>query len=260
MIFLSNIQQLLFPPSPYHRHNLPEHCQNIPERDGIIYIVWMQPDEEGKSNVSSLLTSLKALANDIESTSIKLWLRDDTIVNKMNRSSYRDDGSRIQMVVSLTEPSSSLKALEAFLNEAGMFTGQYYVKNSVPLKRARNHDEATDSPGIVSMSFFQAKVVMSVESFQEYWFLSHTPFALEIHPLCQYERNRVTQIVHNDAPRFAGIVPLSVEHEHDLSIKKFFSANDGFFLRNMFCILSDVRNFLDLKQIQTISMREYVLK
>ena len=115
------------------------------------------------------------------------------------------------------------------------------------------------SPGIVSFSFFQSPEGMSQEDFQEYWFCSHTPFALDIHPLWRYERNVVAEALTPDAPNYAGIVPLHLENDSDLNFNNFFSGDGNNPIATSLRVQADVSNFIDLSKIETTAMREYVL-
>ena len=133
------------------------------------------------------------------------------------------------------------------------------MKNSVPLNDAPTAPLGSCSSGLVSVSFFKSKKGLSKEQFWDYWFNSHTPFALDIHPLCKYERNKVINSLDGSEPVFDAIVPLHLARDEDLKFSRFFSHDGRFGLANALRIYNDVSQFIDMTGIETVAMREYVL-
>ncbi len=99
---------------------------------------------------------------------------------------------------------------------------------------------------------------MDYEDFKDYWFCSHTPFALDIHPLWRYERNIVEEAITADAPDYDGIVELHLREIKDLTdVNLFFGGN---FIVNGLRINNDVMQFIDMNTIEVTAMKEYILK
>jgi hypothetical protein len=249
--FLFKCLKVLFPPSPYNASNLQNHLFALPEKDGIIYVIWVRDQDYDSSFKDKLLQTLHS---SFKSSNNKVWLKDNSFKKQTMKSRPRHDGSQISSVIFVEK---EMDLVEYFLKTENLQYVKYEVKNSIPLDSGFRTAHFKEPVGIVSMSFFQAKPKLSTNAFHEYWFNSHTPFALDIHPLTQYERNKVTKQITQDASNFQGIVPLSVNREEDLDPKSFFTGDGKSMFKNMLRILADVNSFLDLNKIETIPMREY---
>ena len=64
----------------------------------------------------------------------------------------------------------------------------------------------------------------------------------------------------SEAPDYQGMVPLHVKHDADLSFTRFFSHDGKSALGNALRIQADVKHFINLPAIETVAMREYVLR
>ena len=262
-----NILEKFFPPSPYHKQNLPALYQGVSSVHACNFVVWA-PIRALKTErfQKYFLTEISLRLAQESSQAITFWLRDHsiksvTLRDRVLAQSSRSEPEKIAALIRIREQSevdanNLLKDLQA----KGYRVAAYKVKNSVPLDYKKSWENGVQSPGLVSVSFFRKRKNISEDFFQEYWFCSHTPFAIEIHPLWKYERNVLQNVLTPDAPDFQGIVPLHVKHDSDLSFSRFFSHNGKSALANALCIQADVKRFIDLSTIETVAMREYVLR
>ncbi len=259
----------LFKPSPYNKNNLPEHLRAIPEHGAYVFVVWSSAESLNALPALKdfLFQTLKPETNE----SVTVWLREPAI--KSFTLKDRQSGDKGQVIAAMIRIRNMEKekalALNAAIKEKGFKVKGFVVKNSVPLDSTQQASSTEPTSGLVSVSFFKAKKGLSKEAFWDYWFNAHTPFALDIHPLCKYERNRVLSALEDnaaafdapafDAPVFNAIVPLHLERDEDLKFSTFFTHDGGSALANALRIYNDVKQFIDMAAIETVAMREYVL-
>ncbi len=256
----------LFPPSPYDCEKMPE----VLETKAAAYVLWRKEAVQiFETNVFSklipwlLAERMGRVGPDGEPLpSIKFWLRDDAVDNFTFSDAKRKDGAVIAGLLLIQNPHEQEK-LHALMDELFYDYAAFEVDNSIPLDSGFPYVSGEMLPGLVSVSFFEAPKEMSRENFKQYWFCSHTPFALDIHPLWSYERNHVNkQLV---APKrvegqlsFDAIVPLHLQHDSDIEFSRFFAADGNSPLKNALRIQSDVERFIDMDKIQTVPMRQFI--
>lgn len=243
------LRQFLFPPSPY------AETDSFEESDSDLYVIW-----SGKTQTLAELEQVFTQHENLSQAAGKLWLLDNSIKSFTFRNNHFNELGKIVAVLRVdNQASDTANQIIASLCNGNDFTCSHYsVKHSVPLIW-ENKSKAASRSALISMSLFIRKTGMEAADFKQYWFGSHTPFALDIHPLCSYERHHVTACKNESMPQFDGIVPLGVESLNDLQFAQFFSANGKSALFNALRIQSDVENFLNLQQIVTLPMREFDL-
>lgn len=263
--------QKLFKPSPYNKTNLPAYLQVIPEQDACVFVIWATTESLKQPDYLPALKDLLFQSIDTGACSgAAFWLRDGKISNFSLKD--RESGGKGKVIVAMLRIGNIEKvkalALLSAIEARGYQVKALVVKNSVPLNGEQSAEQNSGlgicSSGLASVSFFKAEKGLSKEQFWDYWFNSHTPFALDIHPLCKYERNRVLSSLDEkppvfDAPVFDAIVPLHIQKDDYLSFSVFFSHDGRSAFANALRIYNDVKQFIDMSGIETVAMREYVL-
>jgi uncharacterized protein (TIGR02118 family) len=97
---------------------------------------------------------------------------------------------------------------------------------------------------------------MGYDEFIGYWHGTHTPLAIEVHPLWRYVRNVVRNTLTEGAPRYDGIVELQFRSTEDVTDSGRFYGGKP---ENVQRIATDVRNFIDFETIDISHMSETVL-
>ena len=149
---------------------------------------------------------------------------------------------------------------ERVLREVSARIAGYLVTESVPRDfDRRDWPDGARCPGAVMISVFPQPARLSREQFIARWHGSHTPLALEVHPLWRYVRNVVARGLTPGAPAYAGIVEEHVRAPEDLFDPVRFYGGAERAERNMARILEDARTFLDLDDVMSVVTSAYIL-
>ena len=169
----------------------------------------------------------------------------------------RGDGTRIGGLVSFeVADAAAAIAIGRQLDARGDHHAVYAVDRAVPVEYQRSWPTGTPSPGIKQVTFLTRKPGMTDDEFITYWHGTHTPLAIEIHPLWRYVRSVVKEPLTAGAPRYEGIVELHFRSTEDITdTGRFYGGRP----ENPARIAADVRNFIDFDTIDIAHMRETVL-
>lgn len=250
-----------FPPSPYNCDNLPQIYKDLPETPAYNFVLWRSPSVSIDDFEDALLTTMSSQIIAYSPDFLRIWVNDTSIQNVTLSPKTRSDGAILGAVIGLSLPSVvEAEAIAAELEPQVAFLAGYQSLASLPMDYNKTWGDGERSPGLISMSFFHKPTGQSAEQFKSYWFCSHTPFAVDIHPLWRYQRFAVTQAFTADAPPYDGIVPLHLQIDSDFQFDNYFGADGNSPIANSLRIQNDVNNFLNLEKIETTAMREYVIK
>jgi hypothetical protein len=148
---------------------------------------------------------------------------------------------------------------EALASASARLAG-YLVTESVPRDfDARPAKMGVRSPGLVMISAFPQPPWLERDEFIARWHGSHTPLALEVHPLWRYVRNVVARALTPGAPELAGIVEEHVREERDLVDPARFYGGAEHAAANMQRILDDAKRFLELERVASVVTSQYIL-
>ncbi len=153
--------------------------------------------------------------------------------------------------------ATSARAFAAGLTPSGCHHAVYRVTEAIPVDYTRTWALGGPSPGLKQVTFLRRKAGMTYDEFIAYWHGTHTPLAIEIHPLFRYVRNVVEEALTEGAPPFEGIVELHFRALEDVTDVLRFYGGDK---RNVKRIAEDVRNFIDFDTIDIAHMHETVVK
>jgi len=173
----------------------------------------------------------------------------------------RDERDLMAGSASFWLPTVDARAeFEAILAEVCARIAGYLVTESVPRDfDRRDWSDGARCPGQVLISVFPQPVRLSRDAFIARWHDSHTPLALEVHPLWRYVRNVVARGLTPGAPAYAGIVEEHVRVPEDLTDPNRFYGGAEHAQRNMARILDDAKTFLDLERVMSIVTSAYIL-
>jgi uncharacterized protein (TIGR02118 family) len=171
----------------------------------------------------------------------------------------RADGARIGGLVSFAAAGADAAvalSIAGRLDPGGAHHAVYAVDRAVPVEYERTWPTGTPSPGVKQVTFLTRRPGMTDDEFITYWHGTHTPLAIEIHPLWRYVRSVVVAPLTPGAPRYEGIVELHFRSAEDITdTLRFYGGKP----ENQARIAADVRNFIDFDTIDIAHMRETVL-
>ena len=244
--------------NPYNCDNLPEEYQNLEESTQYMYVLWRAADESINDFRNTLFDYIvpDLLARFPERLAI--IVAEPDIQSMTLIGVPREDGSLVSALVSVTVASRvEAELLAGIIEPMVAFVAGYEVIKTVPVDYEKTWPDGEPSPGIQQVTFLQQRQDMQYADFRDYWFCSHTPFGVDIHPLWRYERNEVVEAITPDAPGYNGIVELHLYEIEDLTDpNRFFGGN---FLMNAIRIGIDVSKFIDMSTVEVTAMTEYIL-
>jgi hypothetical protein len=148
----------------------------------------------------------------------------------------------------------------AGLVHANGFAGAYRVTEALPVAYEKYWPDGELTPGVCLLTLFNRKKGLDHETFIHRWHNSHTPLSLKIHPLWNYSRNVVNEIIRENSEKFEGIVEEQVRTKADLLNPFRFFGNPLVIIPRMIAVYRDTKSFLDYQGIETYLAREVVVK
>jgi hypothetical protein len=150
---------------------------------------------------------------------------------------------------------------EDALRRASSRLSAYLVTESVPRAYdVRDWSDGERTPGVKLLTLFDRPARLTDERFYQIWYGEHTPLSFEIHPLWGYFRNAVARVLTPGARSWRGIVEEQFRTREDLTDPRRFYGGEALMKANMKRVLDHCRSFLDLEEIQTVVMSEYILQ
>jgi len=139
-------------------------------------------------------------------------------------------------------------------------SGGYSVEEAIPVAYEKNWQDGEKSPGVCLLTLFQKKKRITHETFLHRWHNSHTPLSLKIHPLWNYNRNVVTEKLHDSCFDWHGIVEEHFRTSSDLLNPVKFFGHPLIMGYNMLRVYFDTNSFLDYKTIEPYLATEIHIK
>ena len=140
------------------------------------------------------------------------------------------------------------------------FSGAYRVTEALPVAYRKTWPDGEITPGICLLTLFNRKKGLDDKTFLDRWHNSHTPLSLRIHPLWNYSRNVVDEILTETSEKFEGIVEEQMRSDSELLNPFRFFGNPLVIIQRMIAVYSDTKSFLDYGNIETYLAREVVVK
>ena len=148
----------------------------------------------------------------------------------------------------------------ALLFNSEGFSGAYRVTEALPVAYEKDWPDGELTPGVCLLTLFNRKKGLDYETFIHRWHNSHTPLSLKIHPLWNYSRNVVNELLVENSERFEGIVEEQMRTDADLLNPFRFFGNPLVIIPRMITVYRDTKSFLDYQGIETYFAREIIMK
>lgn len=140
------------------------------------------------------------------------------------------------------------------------FRGAYKVEEAFPVSYPKNWNDGEPTPGVCLLTLFSKKKNIDYDTFIHRWHNGHTPLSLRIHPLWNYVRNEVKEILTEDAPKFNGMVEEQMRTAGDLLNPFKFFGNPFIIIPRMITVYADTKSFIDYATMETYLAAEYHIK
>ena len=171
----------------------------------LVYLLWRDAEEDAGSFAKRSVESAGPALVRLGASEVALHVADGEA--DLGRSvPVRDAHDPFAGSASFWLPNVDDRAgFEAILREASARIAGYLVTESVPRDfDRRDWPDGARCPGAVMISVFPQPARLSREAFRLRWHGSHTPLALEVHPLWRYVRNVVRAGSRRARPRTPG--------------------------------------------------------
>ncbi len=159
--------------------------------------------------------------------------------------------------ISVYYPSAAV--VSAFKDLAG-FRGAYKVEEALPVSYQKNWVDGERTPGVCLLTLISKKKNIDYATFLHRWHNGHTPLSLKIHPLWNYVRNEVKELLTENAPVFNGIVEEQMRSAGDLLNPFTFFGNPLIIIPRMITVYADTKSFIDYSSMETYLAAEYLIK
>lgn len=98
------------------------------------------------------------------------------------------------------------------------YASAFRVAEALPVSDEEHWPRNVPAPGIGLLSLFRKKKKLEDDAFILRWFEGHTPLSLKLHPLTNYNRNRVIETIEGSLTSYDGIVEEHVREARDLRL------------------------------------------
>jgi hypothetical protein len=164
-----------------------------------------------------------------------------------------------KMIGSVSINKKDTIPVASLVNSEG-FTGAFRVNEALPVTYEKAWPDGQMTPGICLFTLFNRKKGLDDDTFINRWHNSHTPLSLRIHPLWNYSRNVVTDLIASNSSKYEGIVEEQMRSDAELLNPFSFFGNPLVIIPRMIEVYRDTRSFLDYDTIETYMAREVVIK
>jgi hypothetical protein len=162
-------------------------------------------------------------------------------------------------IAAISVYKSNLELVESLTKSVG-FRGAYRVEEVFPVRYQKDWKDCERTPGICLLTFICQKKNIDYATFIHRWHNGHTPLSLRIHPLWNYVRNEVKEILTDDAVNFNGIVEEQMRTKADLLNPFKFFGNPLIIIPRMITVYADTKSFIDYPSMETYMAAEYIIK
>ena len=159
--------------------------------------------------------------------------------------------------VAVLSVSDAGKGLRETIQGAEGYTGGYLVTEVVPVAYDKTWGDMLPTPGVCLLTLFHRKPGLERDQFISRWHDGHTPLSLRLHPLWNYNRNVVEEVITEGSDRYDGIVEEQFRKASDLLNPFRFFGPPFRVPVHMFEVYRDTRSFIDMKRIETYLATEY---
>jgi hypothetical protein len=230
----------------------------------LVYLIWDAPTRPAVSvdAVGGRLLALEPRALQIDV--------DDGDADVASMVPVPDDELPVRACISLWLDALDQRGpYEAIVRELGVRQAGYLVTESLYCDyggnahaSARNWPDGTRSPGIITLTVFDAPAGISDEDFYGHWYGHQSPMSEAMQPRSRYVRNAVVRAVTPGAPRYRAIVEEAWPSvEHLTNLHTFFGAASNEELgENVRIMLDSTKLLYNPATMRNYTMSEYILK
>jgi hypothetical protein len=140
------------------------------------------------------------------------------------------------------------------------FAGAFRVTEAIPVAYEKTWQDMEMTPGVCLLTLFIRRKGLDTDAFIDRWHNSHTPLSLKIHPLWNYSRNVVDEMICGNSTPYEGIVEEQMRTEKELLNPFRFFGSPLVIIPRMISVYRDTKSFLDYKTIETYLAREWVIR
>lgn len=140
------------------------------------------------------------------------------------------------------------------------FRGAYQVDEVLPVSYQKDWPDGVVTPGVCLLTVFSKKKTIDYATFIDRWHNGHTPLSLRIHPLWNYVRNEVKNLLSGNSVPFNGIVEEQMRTPADLLNPFRFFGNPIIIIPRMIQVYADTKSFIDYATMETYLAAEYHVK
>ena len=218
-----------------------------------IYLVQGEPQEYYSSFSERILSLAKELSESLSVDKLKVTYTKEA-APKLSIIPFKK-----KKIAAISVFKKDADPVKSILEGPG-FVGGYVVEEAIPVGYSKSWQDASVTPGICLLTLFKQKKGLSHKDFIDRWHNGHTPLSLEIHPLWNYNRNVVKDILGNESPRWDGIVEEQFREKSELLNPVKFFGNPLIMPYRMWQVYADTKSFLDYKSIEPYFAHEYWVK
>lgn len=136
----------------------------------------------------------------------------------------------------------------------------YRVSESTARSYERTWPDGQDSPGITLLTLFRRRRGLGREEFVRRWHEGHSPHALRFHPMWNYLRNIVDEVLTEKADPWGGIVEEQYREVSDVNDPRRFFRGTLHILPRLAATLVQTNRFLDLFTLQSYILVERIVR
>jgi hypothetical protein len=230
----------------------------------LMYLIWDAPTRPAISvnEVSRRLLALEPRGLQIDV--------DDADADVASMVPVPDDELPVRACVSIwLDALDRRRPYEDIVHDLGVRQAGYLVTESLYCDYGgnahsgpRNWPDGSRSPGIITLTVFDAPVGVSDEDFYAHWYGHQSPMSEEMQPRSRYVRNAVVRALTPGAPRYRAIVEESWPTvEHLTNLHTFFGAAYNEELgENVRIMLDSTKLLYNPATMRNYTMSEYILK
>jgi hypothetical protein len=230
----------------------------------LVYLIWDAPTRPAAS-VDELGARLLAL----EPRALQIDV-DDADADVASMVPVPDDELPVRSCISVWLDALDRRGpFEAIVRELGVRQAGYLVTESLYCDYGGNaHASPRDwpdgarSPGIITLTVFDAPAGVSDDDFYGHWYGHQSPMSEAMQPRSRYVRNAVVRAITPGAPRYRAIVEESWPSvEHLTNLQTFFGAATNEELgENVRIMLDSTKLLYNPATMRNYTMSEYILK
>jgi hypothetical protein len=235
----------------------------------LVYLVWERPSIDPATLRARYLDDLAPQLLALGAHALQMDL-DDEYAQMQSMVPVPGDELPVRACISIWVDAQDDRApYEALIRAAGTRVGGYLVTESLYRDYGDNEHapkrtwaDGERSPGIITLTIFDAPEGVDDETFYGHWYGHQSPMSEDMQPRARYVRNAVVRSVTPGAPRFRAIVEESWPSvEHMTNLHTFFGASSNEELgENIRVMLDSTKLLYNPATMRNYPLSEYILK